>query len=297
MERKDKRITKLMQLWLKRHTTAVKGDDPIPNPQRGGKMAEIKSDNAERTEDTKVTKEDDPETKVTKNIVEDIKEDANMEEAELPIMSGICWEPMPSIAVIAKKKAGKTNFVLQLVRQNNERFDQVFVVSSTAKITKEWDNLFPGSDERMKIVDDIDDEELDEFLELRKALYPDDNKKILLILDDFIGMPKLKLRGKVVKKLVTTARHYGVGVIMLSQKFRACPDCIRTNCEYVVLYNTNANEINKIYDEYAPTAVKKAEFRTIVSKIVRRKGYGLIYNLDQQQWFLFWTRKFEKSNK
>lgn len=268
-----------MKAWLA-NAKSPKGNNPkdAPNPK---KITE--KNNATRVEVLKVDSDDSPTEAITKNVVANKLDEY---ECTVPLMHTIVLPAL--ILAIAKKSGGKSTFIKQFLRMFNKSFHEIYLISGTAEANKEYDNLFEGVDDKMKVMETVANDQIMSIMESRKEKGPKSDPT-LIIFDDFIG-EEFSLKSNAFEKLVSKGRHFNISIILATQQFKKVPPLTRTNAEYVVCYNTTATEIKQIYDQYDPDTTLK-EFKKLYKKIVKKKGFGLIYNLEMQEWFLMHVMK------
>lgn len=193
-----------------------------------------------------------------------------------------------TICLTGKKFSGKSTFIQHFLIRHQDEFASIILISQSAKVTGEFDNLViepKKTDKKFMIVSQISEVEMEHILDISKK-HGRQSPPILLIFDDIIGMKGMSLRASTFKELVTTGRQYNISLIFSSQKFRVIPDFLRVNCEYGIFLNMPVNEINKIYDEFAPRRTRKRQFVDVYQSIVKQIGFGLLYDLRKQAWFL-----------
>ena len=207
------------------------------------------------------------------------------EEPGFPVMTHI--EIPALILAVGKKKSGKSTFVKHYLRMEHEKFEMIYIISGTAKVTKEYDNIYPNSDLDIKVMNTLEKNVITDLLETRDRY----SEPLLLIFDDFIGMRGLNIRGKEFSKLVSAGRHYNLTLILCSQQFKAVPPLVRNNAEYMMLFNVPNSEVKQIYEVYGADTTLKNFIQT-TRQIISKKGWFKCYNLDMQIWFLGHVMKF-----
>lgn len=208
-------------------------------------------------------------------------------DTTIPMMSGITF-PSTTCA-FGKKFSGKSTFLKNYLKQYNKVFDEIILISQSAKSTHEYDNIFEGQDLKMRILSSISDEELEFYLDEKKAKGRK-SPHSLLMFDDIVGMRGFHMKGDMFKEIVTSARQYNVSLLLASQQFRIIPAYMRSNCEFALFLNINKNEIGKVYDEFGPNVTKKL-FINRYQEIVKKIGFGLMHRIIDQQWFLLHIEK------
>ncbi len=219
----------------------------------------------------------------------DVSEHREHREDTSPTMIDIKFPA--TTCVFGKKFAGKSNFIKLFLQLYSIFFEAIIIISNTAKSNGEYDNVFKGQKKKLRIVDRISQIELEHVLDEAKA----SRKKppILLLFDDILGMKGLKMKSDIFKELVTSGRHHNISLLMASQTFKGVPVFMRTNCEYGVFFNMPKNEIDKVFDEYGPNVTKKT-FLTGYKKITKNVGFGIVYRLNKDDWFLLQHSEFKE---
>jgi len=112
-------------------------------------------------------------------------------------------------------------------------------------------------------------------------------RKWLVVFDDIIGMPNLKIRGELMKSLITTGRHSGVTLIFMSQKFTFLPTEFRTNLSQVFILNVEQRELKSFYDEFGSVSeLKKTPFMRLIKSIVSTKSFGVLYDAIRAEYYV-----------
>lgn len=162
----------------------------------------------------------------------------------------VIYEGLPGLMlIIAKKYRGKTYLLKWVMEELVKRkaFDWGYIVSATAKATKEW-NIIPEAFIRNK----WDPEEFMKIYDFQMEKKEQDKPlKCFIIMDDVIGT--VNLRDEVVSKFVTTARHIGISLFMNMQKMTdAVPLVIRNNAEWVIVFKQDNRKVyESIWEEWA----------------------------------------------
>lgn len=153
-----------------------------------------------------------------------------------------------SMIITGKTKSGKTYFTKSLIDKAHSQFDYIFIYSSTADISGDFDEFEKKHRKKTMIITDEN-----EFLELlndenfNEQILNDKNLSKLIIIDDFIGFIDLHANKKF-DSLASRGRHLNISVMYLTQHIFAMTPCIRLNCDYIFLTKTSDNNIKQLYD-------------------------------------------------
>lgn len=162
------------------------------------------------------------------------------------------WFEFPgTFLIIAKRYSGKTHLLKWIMSQIYTKFHMGFIISKTAKATKEWNII---DDKYILDNDESVIEGLYNYCDLQKR--KGQEKKMFLIFDDMIGFVDLKT--PFMATLITTARHVGISLFFISQKMTdSIPPILRVNSDYVFIFkNANLKELKDIWEEYGSTLLE-----------------------------------------
>ena len=101
-------------------------------------------------------------------------------------------------------------------------------------------------------IEELTEDFMEEIIDGQKAIIEEYGKKyadrILMVLDDSIDSKIIT--SKAFKDLVLKGRHYNISNIIISQSYRLLPKYIRTNCNFISIFETgNKKEADILYDE------------------------------------------------
>ena len=193
-------------------------------------------------------------------------------------------EENASILVLGKTRSGKSTLIKILMNQDIDKFDRVILVSQTAGFKGEYDFLKP----KLEVVSSFDPEDIRQILETKQRGGPEAlERKWLIVFDDIIGMPNLKIRGQLMKSLITTGRHSGCTLIFMSQKFTFLPTEFRTNLSQVFILNVEQREVKSFYDEFGSVSeMRKTPFMRLVKSIIRTKSFGILFDAIRAEYYV-----------
>lgn len=155
----------------------------------------------------------------------------------------------PSLMLFfAKKFVGKTTLMRYLLYKfcQKKRFDFVIVVSPTGAMNGNWDCV-----PKNKLYKSFDEGKINAMLDLlQEASERGEPLRACLVLDDVLG--SVRLQAPIWDKLATTARQYGLTIMMSAQWYHKVPTVIRSNAEYIFVLKTAAKRtFEGLYEDFA----------------------------------------------
>lgn len=193
----------------------------------------------------------------------------------------ICKYPSMTL-LVGKSGSGKSNFLINLVTNNNlmgDFFDDIYFISPTAKaddlmqhlkLDKDhiWDDLSTASDDLKTLVDnqayDIEKDGIE------KA------KKILVICDDCVG-DKHFIKSDILLKIAIHGRHNLISSIICTQSYTKVPRAIRIQAQGLALFNgSSLDEVKLLCEDYCPGGYTKKKFSEVVA-FATENPYDFLY--------------------
>lgn len=150
------------------------------------------------------------------------------------------------IAFIGSTGYGKTFLLRYILSKIHKEYDVFYLFSGTAKLQKDY-NFFP----KENIHEFYSEEKMTEIWNTAHKRVENGEKllKQIIILDDVIN-DKEFIKGSVLKKYATGARHIGITVFLLSQLFSSLKN-LKTNLRIVLSFESDSfKERRKFIDEY-----------------------------------------------
>jgi len=177
-----------------------------------------------------------------------VKENAN--KVECNVTHGLP-EPPFFLTVVAPRKSGKTNLVIDLLTDKDKllgKFDAVFIWSRTFYLDPKWKNidLPPGS-----IFTEFIEEELAELMDAIEETYQQIPISILLVFDDMVT-EKIMNSHRIgqIDSVAVRGRHSGTSCIIISQQYLSLSPPVRNNTTNMVIFRVrNGDEMEKIARE------------------------------------------------
>lgn len=157
--------------------------------------------------------------------------------------------------ISGRKGAGKSTLFMNLLQSKmayKKRFDNIFLISPTARSDNKLKKLVSELDKDGKYFDTFSEELIENIVEQIKAENDENEEKKHLhaiILDDCI-LDLSKKRSSILNKLVITARHNNITLLVLTQKYNCLPTLIRANADLISFFNSlNKKEIETFRDD------------------------------------------------
>jgi hypothetical protein len=152
-------------------------------------------------------------------------------------------------SIVGSCGSGKTYSVKYMLLQNRASYDYVIVVSPT-NFTGSYDFLKTYNIPH-KLLSPLGFDIIIKFL-LKKQIYYYELKKncprIVLVLDDCSGAIR---ESKILKKLVSTHRHYGITIWFVAQYGTDLPPRLRELTYYAIVFNQNTEKsLRAVHETY-----------------------------------------------
>ena len=164
-------------------------------------------------------------------------------------------------------KTGKTHLVKLLVRRNAMLFNRIFWWSPTANLQNL--DFLP----RKSIRNEITETALNSLLNgQEKAPYI----STLLVLDDVVG--SLNMNSKIIERLATSPRHYGLTLILVSQNLKKIPVTLRDNAVSIFTAALKEHQITTMH-ELQSNFKSVNELKDYLSKYTNGIGKFIRFNL------------------
>lgn len=163
----------------------------------------------------------------------------------------------------ARRGMGKSTLLLSLLMRKTSpyyrSFDNIYLVSPTAKRDAKFDKLVAELKYDHKFYDKLDEEVIDEIIEKLTAFndeykekHPKKVPRNLLILDDCIHMLPASTKGSSINQIFTNGRHLKLSIFLCTQQLTKLNRLIRTNCDLLTFFPTdNKKEFETLSDEWA----------------------------------------------
>lgn len=189
-------------------------------------------------------------------------------------------EPCASIALLGKRRTGKTTWAKYLLQYINKSIDRFVVICGNKDNGSEWKQIIHplyvmNKDENhLKRIRDYQDVTLSK---IDKTNVIPRKYRICIILDD-CGSDRSFMHSNIMKDILSNGRHYGMTIIMLCQYLNQMHCENRDQIDYLlVLHTSNNRNVRKIHDEYGSTTDLRS-FKYILNACTVNRGCCWIDN-------------------
>lgn len=178
------------------------------------------------------------------------------------------------VSITAMTGAGKTILIRDFLKQTEDHFKEVHLISRTAKSQSIYDFI-----PRDNIKDDFDEDFLSSLYQQRKLKKLNNNKvsldPVLIIFDDIINDPMYK-KSKIIDNIFTEGRHYNISVWFLTQNFTSLKQLQRNNVRWAISFcHDTALERDKFSSSYLSVQNDRIG-RLLFNKITKEKPYQCV---------------------
>lgn len=190
-------------------------------------------------------------------------------------------EENAAIAILGKRRSGKTTWAKFLLQSINLNVDRFVALCGNKDNQSEWTNIIQPLFVMSKNVDYL--KRLRDYQDIRVSRYTSQNKKIprkyrICIIFDDCGSDRTFMHSKIMKDILSNGRHYGMTIILLCQYLNQMHCENRDQLDYVgVLYTANLKNIKKIHEEYVNVCDLRT-FRFVLNACTVNKGCCWIDN-------------------
>ena len=172
--------------------------------------------------------------------VKSVDKQISYSNSPLPINCHFVW------LIVGMKGTGKSTIILNVLKNKHspyyKYFDNIYLVSSTAKRDKKFDSLINELEEEDKYYTECNDEILNEIID--KIQEYNDNSDTndihnLLILDDCVhNLPSSTQKNSALNRIITQCRHLKLSIIITAQQFLKINPLIRNNTDLISFFKT-----------------------------------------------------------
>ena len=178
-----------------------------------------------------------------------------------------------NVLVVGPTNSGKSKFVVDQLYARG-KFDYIMLICPTFTHNKTFRRL-GEKDPRMFLVI-CEQHELEKWLCVARYLFEGTNT--LIILDDCAASKDVKGRTGELVSLAFSARHMGISVWVLTQKYISITASFRENVAAVVLFYTPAAKTMKSIFDFAGEMTVE-EYKALIARLKKRKYSYLIFSL------------------
>jgi len=178
------------------------------------------------------------------NLKQDVKLDKNYKKHFIL--------PKSMIVVIGGTGSGKSNAIIDMIHRM-EKFYEIIIFNPVSTDEPLYQMLKQQMPE-VQLIDNIED------LPELKSFDSDKDLEKLLIVDDFINLPKKDM--KKIQEYFCGGRKSGFTVVAMVQNYVSCPKIITRNAQYFIVFKLNDNvTINNIIKNHNVNNVPKEDFK------------------------------------
>lgn len=189
------------------------------------------------------------------------------------------------IVLTGKTNTGKSYYARWLLYLLCDDIDELYVFCPTMK-PKDWEDVTT----KKHIFEEYNPNVIEDIIENQRKNIDASKpvKQIMIYLDDCIF--SFKKDDKVLSSLFVKGRHYGISVMVISQKFRLLNNSIRSNADIIVVTKViNQQEKDALYVEYNGGGHKN-KFYSLLDTAIKSKGVMIIDNVNEDE-EVFWKDK------
>lgn len=214
-----------------------------------------------------------------------VKKDKQMDEFKN--ISAPLPKPPFSLVLIAPTKSGKSNIIVNLLKNSyfgyDDVFDEIYYISPTVgiddtlKSINEDDNIIKISEEDdLKFLDDI----LNDIVKNQKSKAKEEREPVLIVLDDCLDYLK---KSKRLDSLPSYSRHYNISIIITTQVYNALPTKLRKNAScYLIARIYNNKDLQNIEEEIGANF---SDFKANYDKATKEKySFLFVDNRNIELW-------------
>lgn len=188
------------------------------------------------------------------------------------------FEPSFVSYIVGKRNSGKTYLLIQMLISKQllkGKFDEVIIINPTINYDDKYKVV-----KFSRVFTEFSTELLDSLIvEFEAKRTEKKDYKTLLILDDCISQADFKnnLAGHPLNTMAVNGRHWGLSLMILSQKWSAISSYIRAQLDYIILFEfKNQYEIDALYKEYGVGT--KEEFKQLLHDVYTEQHDTLLIN-------------------
>jgi len=183
--------------------------------------------------------------------------------------------------IYARKSRGKSYLGRWLLDESRHLFSSIHVVCPTG-----FHSFWTAQVGEGAVHESYDEQLLTGILKFQRRRGKDgtlnaDSRKILVVFDDCLSEINWKERGPLLT-LASSNRHYGIGLLVMTQIPTGVPPVLRQNADYAFMMRSNGEDVRDLlYREYG-TGVKKEWLAALDSAT---KGYGFfVYDQNEDNY-------------
>jgi len=188
-------------------------------------------------------------------------------------------KPPFTMALVAPTKSGKSNLIVNLLKNSyfgyDDVFDEIYYISPTVgidetlrSINEDDDIIKIDEEDDLKYLDDI----LNDIVKNQKSKAKEEREPVLIVLDDCLDYLK---KSKRLDSLPSYSRHYNISIIISTQVYNALPTKLRKNAScYLIARIYNNKDLQNIEEEIGANF---SDFKTNYDKATNKEKYSFLF--------------------
>lgn len=195
-------------------------------------------------------------------------------------------EDCAAIAILGKRRTGKTSWGKYIVGHMSGLCDRYVVICGNKDNVLEWKEIIPELYINMKSIEIL--KKIRDWQDHQCSLIKSQGKpipksmKIMLIIDD-CGCDRPFMHSSIMKDILSNGRHYGMYIMILAQYLNQMHCVNRDQLDYIgILHTANKRNITKIYDEYVNVS-DLCTFQKVLGNLTNQRGLCWIDNTKTPQ--------------
>jgi hypothetical protein len=206
---------------------------------------------------------------------------------EFPKIKHPLPKPPFTMALVAPTKSGKSNLIVNLLKNSYFGYDDVFKeiyyisptvgIDETLRSINEDDDIIKINEEDdLKFLDDI----LNDIVKTQKGKPKEEREPVAIFLDDCLDYLK---KSKRLDSLPSYSRHYNISIIITTQVYNALPTKLRKNAScYLIARIYNNKDLQNIEEEIGANF---NDFKTNYDKATKEKySFLFVDNRNIELW-------------
>ena len=193
-------------------------------------------------------------------------------------MSSIDFEIVnKTICLCARRASGKSVLLKYIINKNKSKFDTMFLICPTEKITKFYNDTFKPANVFESYSDNWIEQLMNKMAKINSGKNDNESKHVLLVLDDVCSDTDFH-HSKTFKQIFTKGRHYKITLIITAQYPYHIPPIARVNCDWFLVGQINTQGLEILCTEFIAGDISKQDFIKMYYKATSNYGFLLINN-------------------
>lgn len=164
-----------------------------------------------------------------------------------------------TITLVGKRCSGKSYMLKHILQYEADNFAKIFCICPTELVNHFYSDIIPSN----CIYETYDEEWADKLITKLTIANcnkkPEEQKKVLLILDDLIADINIH-QSKTLRIMYSRGRHIGLSVILTTQYLNSLSPLIRNNSDYVFVGQQNRASVELLQQQFQSGDINKKEF-------------------------------------